>query len=94
MFDIARHFLGTNEQAFDLRIVGGGEVGAGVGVDSQASAGEEAEGRFLQTSLGNAETKFHWRASSSTGGAEAPSGNSWVKQDLDPVWQTLPSPKT
>src|SRR5256885_10351034 len=94
MFDIACHFLRTNEQAFDFRIIGRGKVGARVSVDAQTRSGEQAERCFLQTSFGDAETQFHRRNSSSTARPAVPSGSSCVKQDFDPVWHTLPAPNT
>src|SRR6202020_2765227 len=94
MLDVARHFLRTDEQAFNLRIVGCGKVGARTGVDAQTGASEQTECGFLQTSLGNAQTKLHRCAPASSPRVGAPRESSWVKQDLDPVWQTLPSPNT
>src|SRR5207237_2567405 len=63
-------------------------------LDAQTRSSEQAERCFLQPSFGDAETQFHRFNSSSTAGPAIPSRSSCVKQDLDPVWHTLPAPNT
>src|SRR6202021_1334153 len=71
-----------------------GEIRSCVRVDAQSRTREQTQCRFLQTALRNAKTKFHSRSLAGRVDASAPSGNSSVKQDRVPVWQTLPSPST
>src|ERR1017187_7006639 len=97
VFDIPCHFLGTNEQAFDLGIICGSKIRAGVGVHAQSGAREQAQRRLLQTSFGDAQSQFHRSALSCPPNvvpSAVPRGSSCVKQERVPVWQTLPSPST
>ncbi len=78
MFDVPSHFLGTNEQAFDLGIIRGGEIRTGVGVYAQPGTREEAQCRFLQTSFGDAQSQFHRPAFACSSGVPSalPTGSS------------------
>src|SRR5207245_1099834 len=48
VLDVASHFLGADQHAIDLRICRSCKVRAAIGVDLQAGAGEQLQGRFLQ----------------------------------------------
>ena len=59
VFDVARHFLRTDEHALDLRIVDAGEIGAAGGGDLESGAAEEIDGGVFQAAFGNAEFELH-----------------------------------
>ena len=59
VFDVARHFLGADEHAFDFGIVDGGEVGARAGGDVEAGAAEEIDGGVFEAAFGDAEFELH-----------------------------------
>ena len=68
VFDVAGHFLGADEHAFDFGIVDGGEVGAAGGGDGEAGAAEEIDGGVFEAAFGDAEFELHGLAPVDRGG--------------------------
>src|SRR5262245_60131998 len=56
---VARHFLGANQHARDLRVVDGGEVGPGADVDVEAGAREQLNRRVLQGAFRYPQFQLH-----------------------------------
>ena len=54
-FDVAGHFLGADEKAFDFGVVDGRDVAARVDTDFPSGAAEEIDGGVLQAAFRNAE---------------------------------------
>src|SRR5262245_62140318 len=97
--DIARHLLGADQHALDLRIIDRRKVRPRARVDVESGAGEELNGGVLQRPLGQSELQSWHQWSSPAAGVEfsvscaSPSPMSRKKHDRSPVWQTLPSPR-
>ncbi|MFT5042417.1 MAG: hypothetical protein ACI8TX_003404, partial [Hyphomicrobiaceae bacterium] len=57
-FDIARHFLGSDQRAGDLGVINVGEVAARAGRDAPAGLTHQLDSRLLEASFWEAEVKY------------------------------------
>src|SRR5205823_12715182 len=93
MLHVPGHLLGANQHAFNLGIIGRGEIRTSISENIQAGAAEKLQGSFLRTALGHTQTNFHLVAPENSGDGDKLSITRLsVKQDPVPRWQISPSP--